>query len=205
MNVQANAISDERRQRAYRQGMSFRQFIDQAKTNKELMLSNYDACDVTLEELDAIRRLDHPVDVIVLAQDWCGDVASNLPLFAKIEQLTGKLKLHILNRDPDNWDIAEAYPAKDGKTRIPTYIFFNHKGEQLGVFIERPEEITAMIPAWRQRFWEQHPQWNWDGRSLDAIGEEGVAAWRAFMMAQRQAVRHIEKEAIIRAIESIVA
>jgi hypothetical protein len=204
MQSHTNAISDDRRQRAYQEGISFQQFLDNAQVNQDLLRRNYDAYELTDQELSYFQSLAEPVDVLVLAHDWCGDVASNLPLVAKIEQLTGKLKLHILIRDPDNWDIAEAYPAADGKHRLPTYIFFNSKGQELGTFIERPAEITEMIPGWRAQFWEQHPEWNWDGRTVNDIGEEGKAAWYAYLLEQRGKVRNIEKEAIIRAIKQII-
>lgn len=204
MNVQGNSITDERRQKAYEEGISFQQFVEQAQVNQDLMRSNYDAYEITDGELSFLDSLTEPLDVIVLAHDWCGDVASNLPLMAKIEQMTGKLKLHILIRDPDNRDIAHAYPAADGKHRLPTYIFFNSQGKQLGTFIERPEEITQLIPGWREQFWQKHPEWNWDGQKVDVIGEEGVKAWYAYLLSQRQSVRDIEKEGILKALKQII-
>lgn len=200
----ASKISDERRIRAYSEGISFQQFVEQAEVNQELLSSNFDAYALTEEELTFFQSISEPIDVIVLAHDWCGDVASNLPLFARIEQLTGKLKLHILNRDPDNWDIAHAYPAADGKHRLPTYIFFDGEGRELGTFIERPEEITEMIPEWRAQFWQLHPEWSWESKSIDSIGEEGIAAWRAYMMSQRQEKRDLEKEGILKALRAII-
>lgn len=199
-----NTISDERRQRAYAEGITFQQFVEQAEVNQELLRSNYEAYELTEDDLAVLNALPEPLDVIVLAHDWCGDVASNLPLFAKLEELTGKLRLHILIRDPDNWDIAHAYPAADGKHRLPTYIFLDPAGKQLGTFIERPEEITQMIPTWREQFWKEHPEWNWEGQTIDVIGEEGVAAWRAYMMSQRQQIRSTEKDGIIRALREIL-
>jgi len=204
MQSRTNAISDDRRLRAYQEGITFRQFVDNAQVHQDLLRRNYEAYELTDQELSYFQSLAEPVDVLVLAHDWCGDVASNLPLMARIEQLTGKLKLHILIRDPDNRDIAEAYPAHDGKLRLPTYVFFNSAGQELGTFIERPEEITQMISSWRAQFWELHPEWNWDGRTVGDIGEEGKAAWYAYMLEQRAKVRNVEKEAIIRAIRNII-
>lgn len=206
MNIAtSNPLSAERRARAMKEGLSFAQFVERAEVHQDLLRSNFDAYELTDEERSIFQEIDEPIDVIVLAHDWCGDVASNLPLFAKIEALTGKLKLHILIRDPDNWDIANAYPAEDGKLRLPTYIFFNSKGEQLGVFIERPAEITEKISEWRAEFWQQHPEWNWDGRTVNDIGEEGKAAWYAYLMKRRPSVRNLEKEAILRKIQSIIS
>src|SRR5690606_12655595 len=109
-NVATNPLSAERRMRAFKEGIGFSQFVEQAEVHQDVLRNNYEAYELTDEEVAFFQSITEPIDVIVLAHDWCGDVASNLPLFAKIEALTGKLKLHILIRDPDNWDIANAYP-----------------------------------------------------------------------------------------------
>lgn len=204
-NVATNPLSAERRMRAFKEGIGFSQFVDQAEVHQDVLRNNYEAYELTDEELAFFQSITEPIDVIVLAHDWCGDVASNLPLFAKIEALTGKLKLHILIRDPDNWDIANAYPAEDGKLRLPTYIFFNKQGEQLGVFIERPAAITEKIKDWRADFWQQHPEWNWDGRTVNDIGEAGKTAWYAYLMKRRQDVRDLEKQAILEMLRSFLS
>lgn len=204
-NVATNPLSAERRMRAFKEGIGFSQFVEQAEVHQDVLRNNYEAYELTDEELAFFQSITEPIDVIVLAHDWCGDVASNLPLFAKIEALTGKLKLHILIRDPDNWDIANAYPAEDGKLRLPTYIFFNKQGEQLGVFIERPAAITEKIKDWRADFWQQHPEWNWDGRTVNDIGEAGKTAWYAYLMKRRQDVRDLEKQAILEMLRSLLS
>ncbi len=204
-NVATNPLSAERRMRAFKEGIGFSQFVEQAEVHQDVLRNNYEAYELTDEELAFFQSITEPIDVIVLAHDWCGDVASNLPLFAKIEALTGKLKLHILIRDPDNWDIANAYPAEDGKLRLPTYIFFNKQGEQLGVFIERPAAITEKIKDWRADFWQQHPEWNWDGRTVNDIGEAGKTAWYAYLMKRRQDVRDLEKQAILEMLRSFLS
>lgn len=206
MNTAAsNPLSEARRIRAYEEGISFTQFVERAEVHQDLLRTNFEAYELTDEELSFFKSLSEPIDVIVLAHDWCGDVASNLPLLAKIEALTGKLKLHILIRDPDNWDIANAYPADDGKFRLPTYILFNKQGEQLGVFIERPAEITEKIKEWRAEFWQQHPDWNWDGRTVNDIGEEGKTAWYAFLMDRRPSARDLEKQGVLKVLRQFLS
>src|SRR5690606_13485242 len=86
-NVATNPLSAERRMRAFKEGIGFSQFVDQAEVHQDVLRNNYEAYELTDEELAFFQSITEPIDVIVLAHDWCGDVASNLPLFAKIEAL----------------------------------------------------------------------------------------------------------------------
>lgn len=124
----AERISQERRERAFQESLTYQQFIDSAKVNVERFQVNFEQYTLTKQELTYLKSLPEQLNVLVLAHDWCGDVVANLPLFGKIERETGKLKLHILLRDPDNQDIAAAYLHKDGRNHIPTYVFLMEQG-----------------------------------------------------------------------------
>ncbi|WP_123040456.1 thioredoxin family protein [Cohnella candidum] len=78
----------------------------QAQVNQRTLAANYEAYALEERQLSFLNGREEPVDVLVLAHDWCGDVVANLPLFGKIADRTDKLRLHIQNRDPDNQDIA---------------------------------------------------------------------------------------------------
>jgi len=49
-------------------------------------------------------------DAFAIVEDWCPDVAANLPIIARIAEDTGALRLHVLIRDDTHRDIADAYP-----------------------------------------------------------------------------------------------
>lgn len=197
-------LSAERLQKAFADSLAFEQFVNQAQVNQELLKENFEAFELSGEERALIDAISEPVDVLVLAHDWCGDVVSNLPLFAKIERETGKLKLRILNRDPDNQDLAEAYPHQDGKSHIPTYVFFDRSGKQLGVFIERPESITALFPKWKEQFWSLHPEWAWRDKPFSEVDSAVQQVYFKYLLAQRPGVRNEEKRAIIEIIRTII-
>ncbi|RKP57304.1 thioredoxin family protein [Cohnella endophytica] len=197
-------LSRDRRDRALREGVSFRQFVELAEVNQESLSANYDAYEVTADGLAFLERLSQPVDVLVLVHDWCGDVVANLPLFGKIASTTDKLKLTVLNRDPDNRDIADAYLHPDGKSHIPTYIFFDASGEELGVFIERPEEITVRFGGWIDEFWSDHPELEGRGKPIGELEETSKKGLLAHLKTRRSEVRALEQEAILKKISEIV-
>jgi len=141
--------------------------------------------------------------VLVLAHDWCGDVVANLPLFGKIERETNKLRLHILLRDPDNQDIAAAYLHADGHNHIPTYVFFNQQGEELGVFIERPAEITTLMSGWVADFYTANPQFEGRGVPIGQLATPVKEALLTYLKLKRQEVRLQEQTAILGFIQQI--
>lgn len=197
-------ISEQRLQQAFEQSMTFQQFVAAAEVNQEKLNANFASYELSEQEASYFSALPEVVDVLVLAHDWCSDVVSNLPLLAKIEQVTGKLKLHILNRDPDNVDIGEAYPHSDGKSRIPTYLFFNGARAYLGSFIERPDNITGYFAVWTEQFWDLHPEWDGRGKPANELEESVRKALYAYYLSQRPSVQTEEKQAIIHIIQSIL-
>ncbi|TNJ66973.1 thioredoxin family protein [Paenibacillus hemerocallicola] len=196
-SVHQPAISKERRERAFREGVDFHTFVERAELNRDLLHSNYNGYTLTEEEKAFFGSLKQPIDVLVLAQDWCGDAVSNLPLFGKIADETGNLRLHIVNRDPDNLDIAAAYPHADGKSRIPTYIFFADSGDQLGVFIERPEVITSYNRKWSEQFWDEHPEYEGRGIPPQQLDTPVRKAYFAYLKHQRPSTLDEEKAGIL--------
>jgi hypothetical protein len=199
------ALTSERRAKAFAEAFSFQGFIDSMQVNRELFEANYAAYQLSDEEIAFFAGLPETVDVLVLAHDWCGDVVANTPLFGKIEAETGKIRLHILLRDPDNVDIANEYLHPDGRNHIPTYVFFNQAGEELGVFIERTDDITAKMPGWRKSFFEANPQF--EAESQKGIGElsaEAKTGLLAHIKAERAKVLPQEQASIFELLKLIV-
>ena len=110
-------ISAERRERAFNEAQTLAEFMDSMQVNQADFRANFASYSLDEAEKAFFAGLPEPVDVLVLAHDWCGDVLANLPLFGRIEADTGKLRLHIIPRDPDNLDIAAAYAHPLDATR----------------------------------------------------------------------------------------
>ncbi|MFC0215926.1 thioredoxin family protein [Paenibacillus chartarius] len=197
------AISKERRDQAFRDAVSVQTFIDQAQVNQNTLRRNYEAYQLNAEDRAYFASLPEPVDVLVLAHDWCGDVAANLPLFGRIDEETGKLNVRVIPRDPDNVDIAEQYLHADGKSHIPTYVFFNRQGEELGVFIERPEPITVLLNEWKETFWNEHPELDGRGKPISQLGDSVKKQLLTYIKENRSEVLELEKTAIVQELKRI--
>jgi hypothetical protein len=191
------SISKKRLEKAFQEAVSVKTFIGSAQVNQSALADNYEAYQLSDQERDYFNALQEPVDVLVLAHDWCGDVVANLPLFGRIEQETGKLNIRVVPRDPDNTDIAEHYPHSDGKSHIPTYVFFNRKGEELGKFIERPQQITELLGEWKEMFWNEHPEFEGRGKAISQLEDTAKKSLLRYLKERRGQVRETEQAAII--------
>ncbi|MEI6044494.1 MAG: thioredoxin family protein [Chloroflexota bacterium] len=198
------ALTPERREKALKEGQTFEEFVNSAKVNREFFLANYQAYELSTDDLAFFASLEEPIEVLALVEDWCGDVVANTPLFALIEKVTGKLNLHLLPRDPDNQDIAVAYPHTDGRNHIPTYLFYNQAGEELGVLIERPEVITTHLQGWFKAFFDNHPELEGRGKPLGELSSEVKTSLLSYIREQRAQVVHLEQTAILETIQQIV-
>lgn len=201
-----SGISRERREQAFNEASSFDQFVNSMQVNQETFLANYDGYQLSEAEKSFFATaLSEPIEVLILAHDWCGDVVANLPLFGKIEKETGKLHLHILPRDPNNTDIAAAYPHQDGSNHIPTYVFFNQAGDELGVFIERPDVITRLMANWSNSFYDNQPQFEIErGKPIGELSPETRRELLAYLKKRRAEVRPQEQAAIVQVIKQTV-
>ncbi|MDB5079883.1 MAG: hypothetical protein JWP00_1807 [Chloroflexi bacterium] len=198
-------ISAERRGRAFSEAQTFAEFIESMQVNQADFRANFASYSLTEAEKAFFAGLPGPLDVLVLAHDWCGDVLANLPLFGRIEADTGKLRLHIIPRDPHNTDIAAAYPYPlDGSTRIPAYVFFNQAGEELGVFIERPAVITALQKGWSADFFAANPGLEGKNKPLGDLPEEVKQPLLKYLKARRREAQAEEKAAILQEIQPIL-
>lgn len=198
-------ISAERRDRAFNEAQTLAEFMDSMQVNQADFRANFAAYSLAEAEKAFFAGLPEPVDVLVLAHDWCGDVLANLPLFGRIEADTGKLRLHIIPRDPDNLAIAAAYPHPlDGSARVPTYIFFNQAGAELGVFIERSAAITARQAGWRAAFFEANPGLAGENKPLGELPDEVKQPLLKYLKARRREAQSDEKAAILADIKPIL-
>jgi len=195
--------SAERRDRAFREALTWQDFLGEMRTNKAATEANYAAYELEAEDRAITDRWPE-FDVLAITMDWCGDSAANLPLFAKLERLTGRIKLRILLRDPGNQDLAALYPHSDGDVHIPIYIFFDRGGRELGHFIERTPELDVELEGMVARYRAAHPELPGKGFDISALAPEARAAFFAHLGVERPKFRDLEKRSILRTVDGIV-
>lgn len=131
------AVTRER----FEQGMTYAEYKAQMTRNQERFAANESTLELGADDLEFFKSLPQLLHVLVLAEDWCGDVVNNLPLLGRLAEASGKLNLRVFLRD-QNLDIMDQY-LKDGQHRsIPVFAFFDEDFRALGHFIERPAAVS---------------------------------------------------------------
>jgi hypothetical protein len=184
-------------------GLSYEAFKAQMTKNRERFEANERAVELDDDDLAAFRRLPRALNVLVLAEDWCGDVVANLPILGRLAEASGKLRLRIFLRD-QNLDLADRY-LKEGKYRsIPVMVFLDDDLRELGRFIERPASVTGRREQERRAFYAAHPELGSADAPLDQLPEEQQAMVNTAVQAIRERLAPYANAEVIRALRRIV-
>jgi len=120
------AVTRER----FEQGLSYDAFKAQMTRNQERFAANERRVELASDDLAPFQRLPRPLPVLVLAEDWCGDVIDNLPVLGRLAAASEHLDLLIFLRD-QNLDLMDQY-LKEGQFRsIPVFVFFDQDFNEL--------------------------------------------------------------------------
>lgn len=126
----------------FEQGMTLEAFKAQMTRNRERFEENERTLEIAPADLQKFKQLPQTLHVLVLAEDWCGDVINNLPILGRLAEASGKLNLRIFLRD-QNLDLMDQYLNEGQYRSIPVFVFFDEDFRELGHWIERPASITA--------------------------------------------------------------
>ena len=80
---------------------------------------------------------------IVITESWCGDSAQNLPVIAKLAQLSDKIKFKIVLRD-SNLEFMDLHLTNGGRA-IPKLIVFDEDENELFKWGPRPVEAQNLF------------------------------------------------------------
>ena len=167
------------------EGMTYEQFIAAMTKNQDRLQASEQATLIDEADLEFFRRLPAPLDVLVLAEDWCGDVIANLPVLAKLAKETGKLRPRIFLRD-QNDDLMSQF-LKDGQFKsIPVFVPFDAHLRELGRFIERPADFNTLRAQRRTELYATHPEIGDPAAPVDSLTDEQRTARQA-LLAQLEA------------------
>ena len=152
MARETSVVTPER----FAQGLTYANYIDQIKVNKARFEEFYNNFQVTSDETDALKALSQrpggPTKMLVLGEDWCGDVVRGMPVLARMAE-AGGLEMRVFPRD-EHQDIMNEFLKNGQWMSIPTAVFYTSDDQYICHWIERPEvaereiqEIEAAIRA----------------------------------------------------------
>ena len=152
MAQQTSVVTLER----FGQGMTYDEYMETVKVNKARIEEYYSNVSLGSDQTEALRELagteGGPAKMMVIGEDWCGDVVRELPVLARVAEAAG-LELRMFPRD-ENHDIMNEFLKEGLYMSIPVAVFYDQGHEYICHWIERSEaanreqgEIEAAIRA----------------------------------------------------------
>jgi len=169
-------------------GMTYDAYKGQMTRNREQVEQNEKDLQLKPEDVLAFRDLPETINVLALAEDWCGDVIANLPILGRLAaESNGKLNVRVLLRDQEPGSkVMDEHLNKGQFKSIPTLVFLDGGFKEVGVWIERPASVTKLREEKRQAQYAQHPEWGDPSKPIAELPEDvrtqvqqGAAALRA--------------------------
>jgi hypothetical protein len=142
MPIAATAVTPVR----FEQGLTYADFLANAKVNRDKFERNYQNPVLTEEDLSFFRKAsalpEGPRKLLAIAEAWCGDVYRELPTAVRIAEAAG-MDLRVFLRD-ENPDIMDEFLSNDGKSRaIPVFVFYTSETKYIAHFTERSASAHA--------------------------------------------------------------
>jgi len=83
--------------------------------------------------------------LLVIAEDWCGDASSTIPVVARMAEAVPGLELRIIRRD-EHPEVMDRY-LTDGSRSIPIVIALDEGFRELGHWGPRPAGLQSWVMA----------------------------------------------------------
>ena len=124
-------------------GMAWKDYLAQMGDTKARTEENYNKASLTAEEKQFFSGLNQVKYVLMLAENWCGDVHRNSPMLARICEAMPGCELRVFFRD-QNLDLTDCF-LNNGYRSIPVLVFFDKDWNELVRWIERPHAATQRM------------------------------------------------------------
>jgi hypothetical protein len=184
------------------QGLTYEAYKDQMTRNRDRLEENEHRVDLSKEDLAAFRALPRAVKVLVLAEDWCGDVIANLPVLGRLARDSGKLDVRIFLRD-QNDDIMQRYLNKGQFKSIPVFVFLDDDFRELGHWIERPASVTEVRAKRRKDIFAAHPEFGSPDAPVDQLAEDVRVRLQAALAKMRDETAKFANAEVVRELREI--
>ncbi|HEY3061003.1 MAG TPA: thioredoxin family protein [Chloroflexota bacterium] len=189
----------------FESGFTYQAYKDQMTRNREQLEQNEKDLDLKPEDLQAFKGLSRPVNVMVLAEDWCGDVVANLPILGRIANESGTLNVRIHLRDQEPGSVLmDQYLNRGEFKSIPTLIFLDKDFNELAVWIERPASVTKLREDKRQQLYKDNPSWGDPSKPIAELPEDVRTDVQQKTAAMRNETKPFANSEVVRELREIV-
>ena len=190
----------------FESGMSYDAYKAQMTRNREQFEQNEKELQLSPQDAQAFRGLPQRINVLALAEDWCGDVIANLPIIGRVAEASdGKLNLRILLRDQQPGEtVMDEHLNKGQYKSIPTVIFLDEDLHELGVWVERPESVTRAREEKRLALYKAHPEWGDPDGAIAELPENVRTQVQTATSAMRNETKPFANSEVVRELRELV-
>lgn len=130
-------------------GLTWKDYMAQMGDTRARTEQNYGNTKLTDEERKFFSGVKGVKYVMMLAENWCGDVHRNSPLIAHIVDAIPGAELRVFFRDQAT-DLRDAY-LNNGYQSIPVVVFFDKDWNEIGRWLERAHGATIVSSGIRAK------------------------------------------------------
>ncbi len=184
-------------------GITYEAFKTAMTRNQERFAENESRVSVDPEAVRTFKSLPKPLRVLVLAEDWCGDVVANLPVLGRLAKEVPTLDVRIFYRD-QNLDLMERWLNQGKYQSIPVFVFLDESFRELGHWIERPASVTERRAAEREKIFAAHPEFGSPDAPIDQLSEDVRTALQAELQKMREGMVSFANAEVQRELRELV-
>ncbi len=185
-------------------GITYDAFKASMTRNQERFAQNESRVVLDPETVRTFKSLPQPLRVLVLAEDWCGDVIANLPVLGRILQEAPKLDARVFYRD-QNLDLMERWLNQGKYQSIPVFAFFDENFRELGHWIERPASVTERRGKERKRIFDSNPEFGAPEAPVDQLPEDVRTRLQAELQKMRDDMVYFANAEVQRELRELVS
>jgi len=122
-------------------GLSWKDYMAQMGDTRARTEENFQKSQLTEDERKFFGGVKNVKSVVMLAENWCGDVHRNSPLVANVVDAIPGAELKVFLRDQAT-DLRDSL-LNNGYQSIPVVVFFDKDWNELGRWLERAHAATT--------------------------------------------------------------
>jgi hypothetical protein len=130
-------------------GLTWKDYMAQMADTKARTEENYQKSSLTPDERKFFSGVKNVKYVLMLAENWCGDVHRNSPLIANIVEAIPGCELRVFLRDQAT-DLRDTF-LNNGYQSIPVVVFFDKDWNEVGRWFERAHAATTKAATIRAK------------------------------------------------------
>jgi len=130
-------------QSTFDQGETPQAFLESMKDPLSKFEQHLEESRLNADQLQALNLLPKDLNVMVIAEDWSGDVLYFLPVLLRMAEEAGwNVRIFRRDRYPE---LILPYRKENFYHAIPVFVFFDLEFNEVARWIERPAVATRMI------------------------------------------------------------